>query len=79
MIWDIYPRFGFFPSRIQGVKKAPDPGSGAAALVDISNNIARCFHRKKMLTAKSSPITVNLFYNFEKYRRSQYLYFLSEY
>jgi hypothetical protein len=55
-----------FPIPDSGVKKAPDPGSGAAALVDISNNIARCIHRKKMLTAKSSPITVNLFYILEK-------------
>jgi hypothetical protein len=63
MIRDIFPDSDFSHPGSRA-KKTPDPG--AAALVDISNNIARCFHRKKMLTAKSSPITVNLFYILEK-------------
>jgi hypothetical protein len=41
-------------------------GSGSAALVDISNNVARCFHRKKCSQQKVHTPQLNLFYNLEK-------------
>ncbi len=36
-LWKIWPRLTFYPSRIldPGIKKAPDPGSGSATLIQI--------------------------------------------